>query len=261
MRIFDIIDVNESNVEETGFFCAMSKPGSLGYQAKLAWLKERFREGLKLKMVLRGGRGFIEYMPGEFAWRAIEAPGYMVIHCLWVVGREKKRGCGTALLEECIEEARSLRMHGVAMVTAIQETGLCGTGFLLKHGFRLIDTAPPALDLVALKFHRNAPDPRFSRKWDTAAEPGSGDVKVVYTHQCPYVYAGLEELSTQAEARGFHVRAENLASARQVREEAPSAYGSFAVCRGDNVLSHLINHNRTRKLMRRIEKSRPAVLS
>jgi hypothetical protein len=32
---------------------------------------------------------FIEYIPGEQAWRAVHADGYLLIHCLWVVGKSK----------------------------------------------------------------------------------------------------------------------------------------------------------------------------
>jgi L-amino acid N-acyltransferase YncA len=258
MRIFDIIDVNESNVEQTRFFCAMSKPGSAGYQAKLAWLKQRFSEGLKIKMVMRGGRGFIEYVPGEFAWRAIDAPRYMVVHCLWVVGREKGHGCGTALLDECIQEAKSKGMHGVAAVSAVKETGLSSTGFFLRNGFQLIDIGPPALDLVAIKFRRNAPNPRFSA---AGSRPASGTgLEVVYSDQCPYVYQGLEQLRNMAGSQGLRLSVRKLNSAEEARNQAPSAYGTFALCRGGEVLTHFAACG-TAHLARRIGKMRLAVVS
>ncbi len=47
MARIEILDVNEGNVDKAGFFCAMSKPESKGYQEKLAWVKKRFCEGLK----------------------------------------------------------------------------------------------------------------------------------------------------------------------------------------------------------------------
>jgi hypothetical protein len=36
------------------------------------------------KIFLKNGRpvGFIEYIPGEFTWRAVNAAGYLVIHWL-----------------------------------------------------------------------------------------------------------------------------------------------------------------------------------
>ena len=65
----DIIEVNKGNLAEKGFFCYMSKKKSEGYQRKLEWLKDRFDEGMKIKLLdlKQGGRGFIEYIPGEFA--------------------------------------------------------------------------------------------------------------------------------------------------------------------------------------------------
>lgn len=35
------IDVTANNVDETGFFCLMSRRKSEGYQRKLRWLRER----------------------------------------------------------------------------------------------------------------------------------------------------------------------------------------------------------------------------
>jgi hypothetical protein len=95
-----IIDVTADNFEETGFFCLMSRRKSEGYQRKLRWLHERFDEGLRIKMLdlSEGGRGFIEYIPGEYAWRPVEASGYLFIHCLWVVGKSKGNGYAKLLL-------------------------------------------------------------------------------------------------------------------------------------------------------------------
>ena len=113
----EIVEVDGDNVSKTGFFCYMSKKKSEGYQRKLKWLKARFAEGMKIKIIEQGGRGFIEYIPGEYAWRAVNAEGYLFIHCLWVVGKSKGKGCGSLLLNDCVKEAKRLRMKGLAMVT------------------------------------------------------------------------------------------------------------------------------------------------
>ena len=78
-----MVTVDAANVAEHGFFCFKSKPKSEGYQRKLAWLEQRFAEGMQLKMIYEGKRsfGFVEYIPGEYAWRAVNAPNYLVIHC------------------------------------------------------------------------------------------------------------------------------------------------------------------------------------
>ena len=68
-----------------------SKPSAYGYQQKQQWLKDRFMEGLKLKIIQEDHRpkGFIEYTPSEYSWRAVEADNYIMIHCLWIVGKDK----------------------------------------------------------------------------------------------------------------------------------------------------------------------------
>jgi len=49
-------------------------PKNEGYQIKLEWLKDRFAEGLTIKVLYAEEEqkvmGFIEYVPGEKAWRA-----------------------------------------------------------------------------------------------------------------------------------------------------------------------------------------------
>ena len=83
-KTVEILTVDGSNVDEHGFFCYKSKPKSEGYQNKLGWLREPFDNGLRIKMIHEGERsvGFIEYVPGEHSWRVVDAPGYLVIHCL-----------------------------------------------------------------------------------------------------------------------------------------------------------------------------------
>jgi hypothetical protein len=51
-----IVRVDASNVADYGFFCYKSKPKSEGYGRKLAWLKDRFTEGMKLQIIHEDGR-------------------------------------------------------------------------------------------------------------------------------------------------------------------------------------------------------------
>ena len=146
---FELITVNADNVDQQGFFCYMSKRKSPGYRQKREWLAARFAEGLKLHMIHEiGGRtvGFIEYIPGEYAWRAVHAPGYLVIHCLWVVGKGKGKGYGTHLIQTCLEDARAQNKHGVVMVTS-DGVWLAKKAIFLKNGFEEVDQAPPSFQL------------------------------------------------------------------------------------------------------------------
>ncbi|MCI0513562.1 GNAT family N-acetyltransferase, partial [candidate division KSB1 bacterium] len=113
-----IIEVTPENIDQTGFFCYMSKRNTEGYRQKLDWIQARFKEGLQIRMLELPERGFIEFLPGEYAWRAVNAAGYLFIHCLWVVGKSKGQGLGGVLLETCVQAAKKLGMNGVAMVTS-----------------------------------------------------------------------------------------------------------------------------------------------
>ncbi|MFX0093565.1 MAG: GNAT family N-acetyltransferase, partial [Candidatus Hodarchaeota archaeon] len=147
MTEYKIIDINETNLSEYGLFCHKSKKKEAGYQNKLRWITERFKEGLKYKHLWvkeRGkfrSKGFIEYIPGEYAWRGINAPGYLVIHCIWVIGKTRGYGFGSILLEECLKDAKNT--YGVAVVTA-KTHWLPKERLFSKNGFEKVDEYPPS---------------------------------------------------------------------------------------------------------------------
>ena len=233
---FPLVEVTADSVAQIGFFCLQSRRKAAGYQRKLRWLEARFAEGMRIKMLGGGGRGLIEYLPGEYAWRAVEAAGYMVIHCLWVVGQSKGKGGGRQLLEACLADAREAGMAGVAMV-ASEKPWLVGANFLRAHGFEAVDTAPPAFTLLVKRFG-DAPPPRFCGGWpDKAARFGAG-LTVVRTDQCPYVEDAANLLLDCAAKRGIESRTVDLADAAEVRRSAPSAYGVFNAVLDGTLLSY-----------------------
>ena len=92
MKEIEIIDTTAENIHNYGF-CGYKSPNQEGYSRKLDWLKQRFPEGLKFKVLYSesdGAVGFIEYIPGEYAWRAVEANDYMVIHCIANFDRQNR---------------------------------------------------------------------------------------------------------------------------------------------------------------------------
>jgi hypothetical protein len=247
MPDIEIVDVNASNVDEMGFFCAMSKPGLVGYQEKLAWAKDRFREGLRIKLIQRGSRGFIEYIPGEFAWRAIHAPKYMVIHCLWVVGRGKRKGAGAALLDTCIHDAKAAKMRGIAAVSAHGKVGFVATEFFVHNGFHVVESSPLGIDLVVLKF-RPGPDPQFAAHLEQkAAVLGSG-LAIVSSPQCPYTYGGAQQLAALAQASHIPAHTVRLGNLEQLRHSAPSPYASFDIVYNGAPISNLFHCMTARRL-------------
>lgn len=233
-----IIDVTAGNVEEKGFFCLMSRRKSAGYQRKLNWLHARFEEGLRIKMLdlSEGGRGFIEYIPGEYAWRPVEAEGFLFIHCLWVVGKSKGKGYAMLLLEECIADAERQGAKGVAMVTS-EGNWLVGKKPLLRHGFEAVDRTPPDYELLVKNFGP-APMPSFPTDWDRRAASFGKGLTVVRTDQCPYLDDAVNTALDAARDRGLQAKVVELTGSREVRERAPSPYGVFTILLDGTVLSH-----------------------
>ncbi|MCK4580975.1 MAG: GNAT family N-acetyltransferase [Dehalococcoidia bacterium] len=235
---FEIVTVDATNVAKHGFFCQKSKPKSAGYQRKLAWLKQRFSEGMKLKLACENGKsvGFIEYVPGEFAWRAVRARDYMVIHCLWVVGRAKGKGYGSRLVDDCLEDARRSQKQGVAVVTS-NSNMLAGKELFLRHGFEVVDQAPPSFELLVKEFG-NAPPPAFPTDWrERQVRYGSG-LTIIRSDQCPYVDDATNQALEWSREFGVEPRVIELKTSHEAQESAPSAFGVFNIVHDGELFAH-----------------------
>ena len=239
MSKYEIKTVNASNVDESGFFCYMSKRKEPGYKQKREWLEARFAEGMKIKILHEhGGRdtAFIEYIPGEYAWRAVHAPGYLVIHCLWVVGKGKGKGYGTRLIDECLNDARAQGKRGVVMVSS-DGTWLAGKDLFLKNGFVEVDQAPPSFQLLVHCFG-DGRLPAFPKDWESRQAAFGSGLSVVRTPQCPYIENASTMLLESASARGIPARVVELQSAREVQRSAPCVYGTFAIVYNGQLFSY-----------------------
>lgn len=231
-----LIDVTAENVAEKGFFCYMSKPKTEGYQRKLNWLKARFAEGMRIKMYELPQRGFIEYIPGEYAWRSVEAKGYMFIHCLWVVGQSKGQGLGGRLLKECIKDARASGMHGVAMLTS-EGNWLISKKLLMHHGFKSVAEAPPSFNLVVMKFD-DAPPPALLNNLEIRSEQFARGLTVFRSDQCPYIDDAVKTVLETAKKVGIESRVVELKTSEDVRNLSPSPYGLFSIVYNGKLLSY-----------------------
>lgn len=231
-----MMDICIENVEKTGFFCFMSKKKSDGYQRKLRWLSNRFAEGMRIKMLGLPERGFIEYLPGEDAWRAVHADGYMFIHCLWVVGKSKGKGFSGALLDACVADARKQGMKGIAMVTS-NKVWLADRHILDKYGFECVDTVPPFFSLMVKKFG-NYPSPSFAGDWEEKASSFGKGLTVIRSDQCPYIVDATDIAVAAAAKAGINCQIVDLQSRDDVMRLSPSPYGVFGLVLNGNLLSY-----------------------
>jgi L-amino acid N-acyltransferase YncA len=245
---FRMVAVDASNVEEEGFFCYKSKPKSEGYQKKLNWLKARFAEGLRIRIVYEGKRsvGFIETIPGESTWRVVDAPDYLVVHCLWVVGRGKKKGYGSRLIESAVEDARQQGKRGVVMVSS-RGNWLAHEKVFVKNGFEVVGEAPPSFKLLVKKVEPT-PDPAFPQDWAQRATAFGSGITIVYADQCPYMPDAVSQAVEAFAERGLEARVVKLESSAEVRAKSPTAYGVFGiVCDGEVFCYHYLGKKELRQ--------------
>lgn len=240
---YRIVDVNVANLDSVGAFCLQSKKNTEGYKAKAEWMKKRFVEGLRYKVLYvnegakKGfrARGFIEYIPGVFAWRGISVKDYMVIHCVWVVGRNKGKGYGSKLLQLCLDDAKAEGLSGVCVVTS-DKTWLPKKGLFVKNGFELADSLPD-FELYAKRFNAKAPLPKFNRVPESRLEKYAGDLTVFKSEQCPYSSASIRHIEELAKEMGLPFRLEHIENCKQA-QNMMHPYGTFCVLYNGKIVTH-----------------------
>jgi hypothetical protein len=153
------------------------------------------------------------------------------------VGRGKKKGYGSRLLDECVEDAREMQTHGVAMVTS-SGNWLAGKKLFLKNGFEVVDQAPPTFELLVKRFDGDAPLPAFPQDWDKRAGRYGAGLTVIYADQCPYINDAIKQYVELAEERGVEARVVKLTNSQEVQDAAPSAYGVFNVVHDGKLVTY-----------------------
>jgi len=236
MRDYEIVDTNAENIGGCGF-CGYKDVSNLGHRRKAGWLKKRYAEGLRFK-VLRSRRfgdvGMIEYTPGSHAWRPVEAEGYLVIHCLMVNAKHKGKGLGTLLLDSCVRDAKKSKSQGVAVVTS-SDSFMARSGFFIKAGFALVETSPP-YELLAKKLEKAAPDPRFIVQRERLLKRYAKGLTVLAADQCPMVPKCVADIAEVARALGLEPKVVRVRSAKASRD-LPTPYGMFSILHDGKVIA------------------------
>ena len=230
--------IDPSNVDRYGFFCYKSKPKTQGYQQKRAWLANNLPEGVRVKIIYEGERsaGFVEYASGEATWRVVNAPGYLVIHCMWVVGSGKGKGYGSRLLGQVMDDAERLGMFGVAVVSS-DSTWLTKKDFFLHHGFEVVDQAPPSFELLVKRFDSSML-PSFPQDWEGRLQRIPQGLVIYFSGQCPYHAMFVTSLLNAASVMGIPACPVELKTSWDSRSRSPSAYGVFGVVYNGHLLSY-----------------------
>lgn len=241
------VDLDSSNIGHEHICCAIAgKDHQEGVDRKKAFLSAGFKRGLVFRKLDIRGKVFIEYAPAEAAWRPVVAPGYLVIHCLWVSGRYKGRGLGRELLQHCLDDA-SAEHHGVVAVSG-RSPYLTDTRFYLSQGFELVESTETGYDLVCFR-ERTTPAPRFAENARRGTVSEAEGVHFEYVFQCPFVPGCLQDMSAVAREFDLTVTSRELATMEDVRAAA-SPFGTFGAFLFGRLVTHeLMSGNKFRKLL------------
>ena len=253
MDKIEIIDTNAENILKYGV-CGYKNIKRAGYPEKIEWLKDRFPEGLKIKTLYSdkdGTQGMIEYIPGEYCWRPVEASGYMFIHCIFTGFKNayKGKGYGSLLLKECLEEAKKKNMSGVSVVTR-KGPFMAGKELFVKNGFEVVDTAPPDFEWLVKKFNKNAPTPKFKGDWAERLNRYGKGLTIIRADQCPYTIKNVREIIETAE-KEYDIKA-NIIELKNCNEaqNSPCPFGTFCIIFDGKVIAyHPISNKRFTNIM------------
>jgi hypothetical protein len=227
----EIRNMNDQNIFDYGF-CGTRSIEHEGCRRKAEWFKKRLSEGMRYKVLYsenKGAVGLIEYIPGKYAWRAIEADTYMVIHCLCIFYKPfREKGYASRMIDECLKDAKNEKMSGVAVVTR-KGAWMVGKEIFLKKGFEVTDKAPPDFELLVKKFKKDAPDPKFKRNYEKILKKYSKGLTILWSDQCPYIAKAMNEIKEAVEDKyGIEAKIIQIRNHEEA-QSAPSPYAIFSL--------------------------------
>lgn len=248
-----LIDIDSVNLTSAPC-CGIKDPSHPGLALKRCWIQAHLHLGLKAKTLMDDdGKpcGYIEYLPGEYAWRGVNACGYMFIHCIWNHSRRNRgKGWASAMIQGCIRDAESLGMNGVAVMTR-KGPWLAGAALFDANGFRCVDSAPPDFELWVRKLKPGSADPRFKPRSDPKSAHLKNELTIIRSAQCPYVAKFVTEIA-QAAKQDYNIapRVVDLKTYRDA-QSAPTPYAVFSILsRGKVLADHQISVTRFHNIMR-----------
>lgn len=241
MKQYNLIDITTENILEHGI-CGYKSLKRPGFAEKVSWIKANTPNGLRIKCILTpddGVQGMIEYMPAEFAWRPVEAKGYMFIQCVFagIKSKYKQQGLGKRLIDECIKDAVSQKKKGVVVVTR-KGSFMIGSEIFLKKKFKVVDKAEPDFELLVLKFNEKAADPKFKSAVAMNPDRYKNGLTILRADQCPYTVKNVDGI-VEASISIFDItpKVVDLKSHHEAQLN-PCAFGSFSIIYNGEIISY-----------------------
>lgn len=241
MNNIQIINLTPENIADYGVCGYKDVRKHIELKKKIEWFKEYYPKGLRIKTIFSqksGYQGMLEYIPGEYAHRPVDANGYMFIHCVFVGFKKEFKGKGFAslLIDDCIKEAKENKMSGVAVVTR-KGSFMAGNDIFLKKSFQIVDSAKPDFDLLVLKFDKNAEDPKFKTDMSETLKRYNEGLTIIRSVQCPYTEKNVNAILDTAKQLNLKTNLLDLKDATEV-QKVPCPFGTFCLIYNGKIISH-----------------------
>lgn len=246
-----IIDLTPDNIVQYGVCGYKDINKHLELQRKVDWVKKYYPKGLRIKALISktgGYQGMLEYIPGEYAHRPVDAKGYMFIHCIFVGFKKEFKGKGYAsiLLDECIKDSKKEGMNGVAVITR-NGSFMAKKDIFIKKGFSLVENMEPDFELLVLKFNENMKNPEFIKN---STKNFSDGLVIMRSPQCPYSVKNVDAIIQTAKELHLKSTLIELDDSDSV-QKSPCAFGTFCIINEGKILSyHPISNTRFENIMK-----------
>jgi len=256
MSDIQIINLTPENIADYGVCGYKDVEKHLELRKKIEWFKKYSQKGLRIKVILseKGGyQGMLEYIPGKYAHRPVDADGYMFIHCVFVGFKKEFKGKGYAsrLLDECIADARKNNMLGVTVVTR-KGSFMADKEIFLKKGFKVVDSAKPDFELLVKKFDENSKNPKFKQNMTDNLKNYQKGLFIIRSPQCPYTEKNVNAILETAKNK-FNLKPKliDLRDSNAV-QDIPCAFGTFSIIYNGEIISHHpISNTRFENIMKK----------
>jgi hypothetical protein len=257
MNSTQIIDLTPENIADYGVCGYKDVKEHLELRKKIEWFKEYYPKGLRIKVLLskKGGyQGMLEYIPGKFAHRPVEAEGYMFIHCIFVGFKKefKGRGFASSLIDECIKDAKKEKMLGVAVVTR-KGPFMVNKEIFIKKDFQVVDSSKPDFELLVKKFDSKSKNPKFNSNMTENLNKYQQGLYVIRSPQCPYTEKNVNAIIESAKNK-FNLTP-NLIDLKDSNDvqDLPCAFGTFGIIYNGKIISHHpISNTRFENIMKKL---------
>jgi hypothetical protein len=241
MEDIKIIEFTPENIVNYGVCGYKDVDKHIELRKKIDWYAEYYPKGLRIiAIITKTGvyQGMLEYIPGKYAHRPVNADGYLFIHCLFAGFKKelKEKGYASQLLDTCVKEAKEQKMLGVAVVTR-KGSFMADNRIFLKKGFLICDKAKPDFELLVLKFDEKAENPSFSKNINKIPAEYKEGLTIMRSVQCPYTEKNINAIIETTNKMNISTKLVELTNAEEV-QQSPCAFGTFSIIYNGKIVSH-----------------------